>query len=351
MKYIIIFLMFLSSFVMADENKISDLEKRISQLESNKIDLPKGLFIHGNIEAYYDDRTYDTGFDSRAELQIGIQQSLNNKYLNWIGASSLYDTYYDADHTKDNTLVNKQIGLGADYYRLYLGQTDAQRLGFAKTPKIGAPIIITQPNSRIDHGEKAVLAVGGFQWDNEFEFDSYRLKKEVPFGAVLGFDNLTNTYYSSVTVNAFGLADVSYMRIDSPKKTGYYTTSKAQEGWAIGGALYRWNIPLVWGVELWDDKDTGLAGKQRFDIGGLYSINENLYVTAHRTEHDDLGYTGNYYGVVYQIMTQDDSDKRPDKRKGLEFGLYLHDKEKDSVYTGAHTDYGNQLIGSIRYKF
>jgi hypothetical protein len=351
MKYIIIFLMFLSSFVMADEKKISDLEKRISQLESNKIDLPKGLFIHGNVEAYYDDRTYDSGFDSRAEIQIGIQQSLNNKYLNWIGASALYDTYYDADHTKDNTIVNKQIGLGADYYRLYLGETDAQRLGFAKTPKIGAPIIITQPNSRIDHGEKTVLAIGGFQWDNEFEFDSYRLKKDVPFGAVLGFDNLTNTYYSSLTVNALGLFDVSYMRIDSPKTTGYYTTSKAQEGWSIGGTLYRWNIPLVWGVELWDDKDTGLAGKQRFDVGGLYSINENLYVTAHRTEHDDLGYTGNYYGLVYQIMTQDDKDKRPDKRKGLEFGLYLHDKEKTSVYTGAHTDYGNQIIGSIRYKF
>lgn len=343
--------MFLSSFVMADEKKISDLEKRISQLESNKIDLPKGLFIHGNVEAYYDDRTYDSGFDSRAEIQIGIQQSLNNKYLNWIGASALYDTYYDADHTKDNTIVNKQIGLGADYYRLYLGETDAQRLGFAKTPKIGAPIIITQPNSRIDHGEKTVLAIGGFQWDNEFEFDSYRLKKDVPFGAVLGFDNLTNTYYSSLTVNALGLFDVSYMRIDSPKTTGYYTTSKAQEGWSIGGTLYRWNIPLVWGVELWDDKDTGLAGKQRFDVGGLYSINENLYVTAHRTEHDDLGYTGNYYGLVYQIMTQDDKDKRPDKRKGLEFGLYLHDKEKTSVYTGAHTDYGNQIIGSIRYKF
>jgi len=336
---------------MADEKKISDLEKRISQLESNKIDLPKGLFIHGNVEAYYDDRTYDSGFDSRAEIQIGIQQSLNNKYLNWIGASALYDTYYDADHTKDNTIVNKQIGLGADYYRLYLGETDAQRLGFAKTPKIGAPIIITQPNSRIDHGEKTVLAIGGFQWDNEFEFDSYRLKKDVPFGAVLGFDNLTNTYYSSLTVNALGLFDVSYMRIDSPKTTGYYTTSKAQEGWSIGGTLYRWNIPLVWGVELWDDKDTGLAGKQRFDVGGLYSINENLYVTAHRTEHDDLGYTGNYYGLVYQIMTQDDKDKRPDKRKGLEFGLYLHDKEKTSVYTGAHTDYGNQIIGSIRYKF
>ena len=37
MKYIIIVLMFLSSFVMADEKKISELEKRITQLESNKL--------------------------------------------------------------------------------------------------------------------------------------------------------------------------------------------------------------------------------------------------------------------------------------------------------------------------
>jgi hypothetical protein len=351
MKYILIALMLLTSVSLADEKKISDLEKRIQNLESNKIDLPKGLFIHGNVEAYYDDRTYDNGFDSRAEIQIGIQQTLNNPYVNWIGASSLYDSYYDADHDKDNSLVNKQIGLGNDYYRLYLGETDAQRLGFAKTPKIGAPIIITQTNSRIDHGEKAVLAIGGFQWDNEFEFDSYRLKKDMPYGVVLGFDNLTNTYYSSATVGVLGLFDVSYMRIDSPAKAGYYTTSKHQEGLSIGGALHQWGIPAIWGIEVWDDKDTGLASKKRFDIGGLYSVNDNFYLTAHRTEHDDLGYTGNYYGVVYQIMTQDDADKRPDKRKGLEFGLYLHDKEKTSVYTGTHTDYGNQIIGSIRYKF
>ena len=173
MKYILIALMLLTSVSLADEKKISDLEKRIQNLESNKIDLPRGLFIHGNIEAYYDDRTYDTGFDSRAELQIGIQQSLNNKYINWIGATSLYDTHYSKDRTLDNTLTEKQIGIGGDYYRLYLGETDAQRLGFAKTPKIGAPVIITQPNSRIDSNEKAVLAIGGFEWDNEFDFDSY----------------------------------------------------------------------------------------------------------------------------------------------------------------------------------
>ena len=54
MKYIIIVLMFLSSFVMADEKKISELEKRITQLESNKLSIPKSLFITGEVEGYYD---------------------------------------------------------------------------------------------------------------------------------------------------------------------------------------------------------------------------------------------------------------------------------------------------------
>jgi hypothetical protein len=350
MKKILLIILLLSGIAQADEKKIADLEKRISKLESNKIELPTGLFINGNIEAYYDDRTYDSGFDSRAEIQIGVRQTLDNKYVNWIGGSALYDTHYSKDTSLNNTLVEKQLGIGADYWRLYLGETEAQRLGFAKTPKIGAPIIITQNNSRIDSNEKIVLALGGFQWDDDFDFDSYRLKKNVPYGAVLGYDNNTNTIYSSITVSASGLADLSYMRIDSPVSSTY-TKAKHQEGISVGGELYRFGIPAIWGIELWDDKDTGLAGKKRFDIGGLYSINENLYFTAHRTEHDDLGYTGNYYGLVYQIMTQDDRDKRPDKRKGLEFGLYLHDKEKTSVYTGAHTDYGSQIIGSIRYKF
>ena len=151
--------MFLSSFVMADEKKISELEKRITQLESNKLSIPKSLFITGEVEGYYDDRTYDSGWDSRAELQVGINHNFDNAYVNWTGASMLYDTYYSLDTTLNNTVQEKQMGIGNDYYRLYLGETDAQRLGFAKTPKIGAPLIITQTNSRLDHREKTVLAM------------------------------------------------------------------------------------------------------------------------------------------------------------------------------------------------
>ena len=99
----------LTSIVKADEKKISDLEKRISQLESNKLSIPKGLFITGEVEGYYDDRTYDSGLDTRAELQIGITHKFNNHYVNWTGASMLYDTYYSLDTTLNNTVQTKLL--------------------------------------------------------------------------------------------------------------------------------------------------------------------------------------------------------------------------------------------------
>jgi len=158
-KKILLLLLLCTSAAVADADKIKQLEQRIANLESNKLSIPKGVFITGEVEAYYDDRTYDSGLDSRAELQVGINHKFNNPYVNWTGASMLYDTYYSLDTTLNNTVQEKQMGVGNEYYRLYLGETDAQRLGFAKTPKIGAPLIITQTNSRIDHREKTVLAV------------------------------------------------------------------------------------------------------------------------------------------------------------------------------------------------
>jgi hypothetical protein len=352
---IIIFLiaLLLTSIVKADEKKISELEKRISQLESNKLSIPKGLFITGEVEAYYDDRTYDSGLDSRAELQIGITHKFNNHYVNWTGASMLYDTYYSLDTTLNNTVQEKQMGFGNDYYRLYLGETDAQRLGFAKTPKVGAPLIITQTNSRLDHREKTVLAIGGFNWDDQFDFDSYRLRNDLPLGLVVGWDNERDALYTSATVGLFGYADLSYMQIKNPKSSTSVSSfnERTQQGWSLGGSLYRWDIPLIWGAEIWDDKDTGFADKNRYDYGVLYSFNERIYGTVHRTENDDLGFTGNYYGLVYNIHTEDDKHKRPDKRAGLEFGLYYHDKEQTSVYTGVYKDYNPQLLATIRYKF
>ena len=187
----------------------------------------------------------------------------------------LYDTYYSLDTTLNNTVQEKQMGIGNDYYRLYLGETDAQRLGFAKTPKIGAPIIITQTNSRLDHREKTVLAIGGFSWDDKFYFDSYRLRQDVPAGLVLGWDNERDALYTGATVGLFGYADLSYMQIKNSKSSTSVSSfnERTQKGWALGGSLYRWNVPLIWCAEVWDDMDTGLANKNRYDYGVLYSFN------------------------------------------------------------------------------
>jgi hypothetical protein len=332
------------------------LEERVAKLEKTtaSYSIPQGLFIGGEIEGYYDDKTYDSGWDSRAELQVGINSKLpkNALGINYAGATMTYDTDYALDSTLDNTVVEKQLGVGNDFAILYLGETDAQRIGFAKTPKIGAPIIITEKSSRIEHNEKTVLVIGGFQRDAEFDFDSYRLKKETPWGIMLGYDNKEESLYAGATVSLFGYADLSYMMIDTDAvDSSSYTVDTKQEGWAIGGSLHRFGAPLIWGIEMWDDKNTGRASKNRMDYGALYSINQSTYVTAHRTENDDLGYDGNYYGLVYNIHTNYDPTKRPDKQKGLEIGIYYHDKGGQSVFTGRNYTDTQEILGSIRYKF
>jgi len=324
------------------------LEQRIEKLEKTTPNLPQGFFVNGELEGRYNDKTYDSGWDSRGELQFGISTEVDTPIaVDWVGVSANYDSYYELDHTQDNTLVEKQLGFGNDVSRIYIGETDAQRMGFAKTPKISVPLIFTETNYRIDHREKTVLTFGGWEYDNEFDFDSYRLKRETPWGIALGWDNDGNVGYATGTISLMGYADLSYMRIEGPEET----TKGDQEGWAIGGSLHRFGVPLLWGAEVWDDKNTGLASKDRYDYGVMYNVNKDLYVTAHRTENDDLGYDGNYYGVVYNVPTSYDPNKRPDKQDGLELGLYLHDKEQTSVYTGAFTDHGQQVLASVRYKF
>ena len=348
---ILVVILFVALITNQSKAETLTLEQRVEQLENktSSYDIPEGFFINGEVEGRYNDKTYDSGWDSRAELQVGIETNVPKTLgIDWIGVSSVYDSYYELDHTQDNTLVEKQLGFGNDVSRIYIGETDAQRMGFAKTPKISAPLIFTETNYRIDHREKTVLTFGGWQYDNEFDFDSYRLKRETPWGIALGWDNDGNVGYYTGTVNIMGLADVSYMRIDGPEET----TKGNQEGYAIGGSLHRFDIPMIWGVELWDDKNTGTYTKDdRLDYGFLYSFNQNTYATYHRTENDDLGYDGNYYGIVHNVYKNYDPSKRPDKQNGLELGLYIHDKEQRSVFTGAHTDYGDQVLASVRYKF
>jgi len=325
------------------------LEQRVEQLEKNVPNLPNGFFVNGEVEGFYDDKTYDSGWDSRAELQLGISTNVPETLaVDWIGASMTYDTHYSLDTSLNNTVQEKQLGFGNDKARIYLGETDAQRMGFAKTPKISAPLIFTETNYRIDHREKTVLTFGGWQYDNEFDFDSYRLKRETPWGIALGWDNDGNVGYYTGTVSLMGYADVSYMRIDAIEETG----KGDQEGYAIGGSLHRFGVPMLWGVELWDDKNTGTYTKDdRLDYGVMYNVTNSTYVTAHRTENDDLGYDGNYYGIVHNIYQNYDPSKRPDKQDGLEMGLYFHDKSGTNVFTGAAHPETQQVLASVKYKF
>jgi hypothetical protein len=259
-----------------------------------------------------------------------------------------YDTHYSLNTALNNTVQEKQMGVGTDFARIYFGETDAQRMGFAKTPKISAPLIFTETNYRIDHREKTVITLGGWEYDNEFDFDSYRLKRETPWGISLGWDNDGNVGYYTGTVSLMGYADVSYMRIDSVEDSG----KGDQEGYAVGGSLHRFGVPMLWGVELWDDKNTGAYTKDdRLDYGVMYNVTDSTYVTAHRTENDDLGYDGNYYGIVHNIYTAYDPNSRPDKQDGIEMGLYYHDKSGTNVYTGAAHAETQQVLASIKYKF
>jgi hypothetical protein len=337
----------LTTGVLANEKTLED---RVTALENSVPNLPNGFFVNGEVEGRYNDKTYDSGWDSRGELQLGISTAVPGESLgiDWVGASMMYDSYYALDTTQNNTLVEKQLGFGNDVTRFYIGETDAQRMGFAKTPKISVPLIYTETNYRIDHREKTVLTFGGWEYDNEFDFDSYRLKRERPWGVSLGWDNDGNVGYATGTVSLMGYADVSYMRITGVEDAG----TKDQEGYSIGGSLHRFGVPMLWGVELWDDKNTGAYTKDdRLDYGVMYNVTDSTYVTAHRTENDDLGYDITAYGIVHNIVQNYDPSKRPDKQDGLELGLYLHDKEQTSVFTGAHTDYGDQILASIRYKF
>ena len=350
MKQLLIMLAFLTGLTSGALANEKTLEDRVEALEKNIPNLPNGFFVNGEVEGRYDDKTYDSGWDSRGELQLGISTTVPGEELgiDWVGASMLYDSHYALDTTKNNTLVEKQLGFGNDVARFYIGETDAQRMGFAKTPKISVPLIYTETNYRIDHREKTVLTFGGWEYDNEFDFDSYRLKKEMPWGFAVGWDNDGNVGYATGTVSLMGYADVSYMRITGVEDAG----TEDQEGYAIGGSLHRWGVPLLWGVEMWDDGNTGTYTKDdRLDYGVMYNVTKSTYVTAHRTENDDLGNDITAYGIVHNIYTNYDASQRPDKQDGLELGLYLHDKEQRSTFTGAHTDHGQNILASVRYKF
>ena len=339
---------FLAVLTFGTAHADTTLEERVSKLESKALSLPDGMFINGNIEAYYDDKTYDSGWDGRSEFIFGIQNDMpeNPLGVDWAGGSMRLDSHYSLDTTKNNELVEKQIGFGNDTARFFVGETDAQRLGFSKTPKISVPLIYTQSNYRIDHNEKTVLAFGGWDWEknNEMDFDTYGLSRETPWGVSIGRDTNQDTWYGTATVSLMGYADVSYMTIRSPESASGYSKKTNQEGFAIGGSLHRFGAPVIWGIEKWDDKDTGTYTEaDRMDYGLMYMINENFSAAVHKMENDDLGNSGMYYGLIYDVAMNNGQN--------FEAGVYLHDTEQTNIFTGAHTDNDQKVIGSIKLKF
>ena len=314
------------------------LEQRVSDLEASAPSLPAGLFVNGELEIYYDDDTYSSDIDSRAEIITGLQSDVDAGPINWAGGSARFDSHYSLDTTLNNTIVEKQMGLGiGENTRIYLGETDAQRLGFAKTPKIGVPLIITESNSRIDHNEKMVITFGGWNNNNEFDFDTHSLGRDLPIGGSIAYDANTETLYAGVTANLMGYAEVSYMQIGD--KDGITDSSNNQQGYAIGTSLYRWDIPVVLGVEMWDDKNAGTYTKEnRMDYGVLYGLTDEVQLGFHRVENDDLGTNGDYLSAVYT-------------QGPVEMGVYYHMTESQNLGTGVITENDDSVKASIKYKF
>jgi len=331
-------LLALVAFVTPATAEEKTLEQRVSDLEAKAPSLPAGLFVNGELEIYYDDDTYTSDIDSRAEIITGLQSDIDAGPVTWAGGSARFDSHYSLDTTLNNTIVEKQLGLGiGENTRIYLGETDAQRLGFAKTPKVGVPLIITESNSRIDHNEKIVLTFGGWNNNNEFDFDTHSLNRDLPVGGSIAYDANTETLYAGITASLMGYAEVSYMQVGD--KDGITDSDNNQQGWAIGTSLYRWDIPVVLGVEMWDDKNTGAYTKEnRMDYGIMYGLTDDIQLGFHRVENDDLGTNGDYLSAVYT-------------QGPVEMGVYYHMTESQNLGTGVITENDDSLKASIKYKF
>jgi len=335
MKQILITLSAIFSIIAASAyaETTTTLEQRVANLEKSAPSLPAGVFINGEIELYIDPDSTTNKTETNAEIFIGLQNEIDHPVINWAGASTRLDSKYSLNRALDNTIVEKQLGFGIAGTRLYLGETDAQRLGFAKTSKIGAPLVITESSSRIDHNEKIVLTFGGWKNNNEFEFDEYRLQRDTPYGGVVAYDPNNEVTYAGATVSLFGLADVSYMRID--KKDAVL-----QEGYSIGTqVLRRYGIPVGLGVEVWDDGNTGtFTSESRIDMGIMYNVNKEFMLTAHKVKNDDIGTDAMYYGALYTVGN-------------IQTGLYLHQVDRTNTWTGQRTEYADSIKATIKYSF
>tara|TARA_B110000483_G_scaffold111057_1_gene135141 strand:+ start:1398 stop:2354 length:957 start_codon:yes stop_codon:yes gene_type:complete len=283
-----------------------------------------GMYLNGNVEIYIDE-TYPEGtINPRAEAFFGYETEIDHPFASWVGAGARFDTNYSLDRTKDNQIQEVQMGAEIGYNtRLFMGNTDVQRLGFAKTSKIGAPVIITNHNSRIDHNTKVAVTFGGWDYDDEFKFNTYKLTKELPVGGVLAYDMEANALYASATAR-IAIVDLSYMIIENDVET--------QTGMSAGINLRPFGIAGGLGIEQWED-----AGNTRTDYGAMYSVNRNVLLAAHRVEGDDVGFTHNYFSVLH---TKND----------VELGLHYH-QGKSLTMRGRTIDIDDSLKATIKYNF
>ena len=68
-----------------------------------------------------------------------------------------------------------------------------------------------------------------------------------------------------------------------------------------------------------------------------YGSQRSLILSAHRVEDDDIGFTFNYFGAVYN-------------QGPMEYGAYFH-HDKKMVGRYGNAEYDNSLKATIKYNF
>lgn len=285
-----------------------------------------GMYLNGTFEIYIDGQATEQ-VDTRFEAMGGYETDLDHPLFSWAGFGARFDTNYALDRTLDNTITEKQFGFELPMNtRVYLGETDAQRMGFAKTSKIGAPVIITKPSSRIDHSEKVVVAIGGWDHKDEFDFNATGLTRDLPVGGVLAWNPETKARYMGVT-GQVSIVQASVMQIDTED-------GESQRGYSVGAGFHRMGLPIAVGYETWKDKEN-----TRIDYGVMYNHSKDLMFTASRVEDDDLGFKYNYLAAIHT--------KGP-----VELGVYFHQgKTQKNPWTGRTSSTDDSVKATIKYKF
>ena len=87
LKTLTTFMLLMVTTVAFADSTAKSVDDRLTALENQSLSLPNGLYFNGEIEGFYDDKTYDSGWDSRAELQVGASTDIDMPLINKAGAS------------------------------------------------------------------------------------------------------------------------------------------------------------------------------------------------------------------------------------------------------------------------